>query len=593
MKKQCLFLLSVLNLLLLTDAKAYVQNRTANDSLVHWSSGLSVLDLFVNATNTQGLSQNSVQTIATNSIAEWDGKSRMTLRKNQTAGTNQNGLNEIYFSTDPSVFNGSGVVGVTQVYYKNNTGEILEADILLNDNFTFSTLVTNTNYIGNVITHEIGHFLGLGHSQVMGSSMFYALSRGQSQLASDDKAGVYSIYPNGNSTKGALSGKIVGGKSLTAVFGAHVEAISLKTGQIAGSNISDYDGSFVIDGLDRNDQYYLYTTPIALVGLPNKYSKVRYDFCNGSKAYRGSFFQKCGSSGEGYPQAVSLNSSSLNVGNITIRCGLDVPVDYMRNKSITPAAFDIQSNVVSGLGNSFVGFFSNQEMGQTGIADYFRMDLSGVTNWSSISSGNLFVEFRILNQSFYSPFKANVSVKRNSGVTNAPSKYIQESDGWLNLETVMRIPISGSDPSDNNFEITVTPESMEFPDFPNGLPNTKVDYFPAFSYFEDSLHFYLVSASIVKDNGNSTYTLVSSKAQTLTDNSQCTDASNTYALTDFTTKGTSSSSSARKKDDGIACGTVDFSGNSGSGPGGFMIGLILSLILCHFAFGNRIGSFKN
>lgn len=581
MKKTVTAILFSLSIsLFLTEAKAYVQNRTTSDSLVHWTNGITLLDIFVNSTNTQSLSSATVQSIAASSIAQWDGKSKISLRKNQTAGSGQTGLNEIYFSTDPSVFNGTGVVGVTQVYYKNNTGEIIEADILINDNFTFSTTVTEVNYLGNVLTHEMGHFLGLGHSQVNGSSMFYALSRGQNQISSDDKAGVYSIYPNGDSTKGSLSGKVVGGRSLISVFGVHVQAISLKTGQVAGSNISDYDGTFVIDGLDKNDKYYLYTSPIVLVGLPNKYSNAHYDYCDNSKKYRGSFFQKCGSAGEGFPQAVSLNSSSVNVGNVTIRCGLDVPVEYMQNKNITPAGFDIQSSVMSGLGNAFVGFFSTQEMGQSGSADYFRMDLSGVSDWDAVGAGNLYAEFRILNQSFYSPFKANISVKRDSGTTSVTPKYIQESDGWLNLETVVRVPINRSLLSDNNFEITVTPESMEFPNFPSGLPYTKTDYFPSSGYFEDSLYFYLVSASIVRDNGNSTFSLVSSKEQVLSDNSQCTDANNTYALTDFTTKGTTSSGT-RKKDDGIACGTVDLNGGSGNGPGGFFIGLILSLILCH------------
>lgn len=583
-KLQAVTVLIAAFLLSSTESRAYVQNRTSSDSLVHWTSSMTVLDIFVNSDNTQGLNSTTIHNIATSGIAQWDGKSRLTLRKNSTAGTNQTGLNELYFSTDPSVFNGSGVVGITQVYYKNNTGEIIEADVLINDNYTFSTSVGDVNYLGNVITHEMGHFLGLGHSQVSGSTMFYALSRGQSQISADDKAGVYSIYPNGDSTKGALSGKVVGGRSLISVFGAHVQAISLKTGKVAGSNISDYDGTFTIDGLDKNDKYYLYTSPIAQVGLPSKYANAHYDFCDNSKKYRGSFFQKCGSGGEGFPQAVNLSSSAVNVGNVTIRCGLDVPVEYMQNKSVTPAVFDIQSHVQSGIGNAFTGYFSNQEITQNGIADYFRIDLSNfsTSDWSALSaSGTLMLELRVLNQSFFSPFKANISVKRDSGTTNVSPIYQQESDGWLDIETVARFAINRSVLSDNNFEVTVTPESMNFPYYPAALPYTKTDYFPSSSYFEDSVYFYLVSASIVRDNGNSTYTLLSSKEQQLSDNTQCTDANNTYALTDFTTKGIASSSSSRKKDDGIACGTVDLQGGPGNGPGGFFIGLILSLILCH------------
>lgn len=571
-----IFLLS----LFAKSATAYVHNTTQSDAQVHWTSGISLIDIFVNPTNTQGFPSGAFHTIAANSINQWDGKSRLNLRKNTTAGMDQENLNEIFFSSDPNFFNGTGVVGLTQVYFKNNTGEIIEADILLNDTYSFSTDINDSSYLGNVITHELGHFLGLGHSQVIGSSMFYALTRGQNQLAEDDKAGVYSIYPNGDSTKGIISGAVVGGKALTNVYGVHVQAISLKTGRAAGAAISDTNGRFAIDGLDRNEQYYIYTSPTAQIGLPSRYSNVRYDFCDSSTKYRGSFFQSCGLSSEGFPQAVELNSSSVDVGNVTIRCSVDVPVDYMNDKGITPNSFDIQSSVSSGIGNAFVGYFSAQELNSSGV-DYFNIDFSGV-DWNSVSpTGDLYLELKVLSQALYSPFKANVTVVRNSGTTNVGPKYRQESDGWLNLETVARFSINRLDSSDNEFQVRVTPESMLSPSFPAGLPYTKADYLPAGSYFEDSLIFYLATASIVKDNGNGTYTQVASRNYQITDNSQCPDAINTYALTNFTVK-RSAASSTRKKDSPFGCGTVDFSGgnNSGGGPGGFFIGLILSLFLC-------------
>lgn len=563
----------------MTNSEAYVQNRTQSDSLVHWVNSVDTLDVYVNPSNSQFLPTADVNAIVTSSVAQWNGKSRIFIRQNATPTTNTDGLNEIYFSSDPSIFaSGSAVVGVTQVYFKDNTGEILEADILINDGFPFSTTKIESNFLGNVISHELGHFLGLGHSQVPGSSMFYALSRGQNELADDDKAGIFSVYPTpGVTTKGSLNGKIVGGKSLAAVFGAQVQAISLKTGRIAGANFTDIDGSFSIGGLDKNDQYFLYTKPIANVGLPSRYSNARFDFCNSSKKYRGSFFQSCGASGEGYPQAVKLNSSSVSVGNVTIRCGLDVPVDYIQNKEITPAVFDLHSSVDSGIGNSFVGFFSSQDIQDENV-DYFKIGYSGI-DWDSIpAAGDLYVELKVLNQSFYSPFKANIAVKRSGVTSSVTPNYVQESDGTLNLETIVRIKINRGVSSDNDFEISVHPESMEYPSFPSGLPFTKADYFPAGSYFEDSLYFYLVTASIVEKTGVDTYTHVAYKNEVTTDNSSCPDASNTYALTNYSATG--SAGSSKKKEDGLACGTVDMNGGPGNGPGGFFIGLIFSLILC-------------
>lgn len=566
---------------------SYVQNRTQSDSYVHWTNSITTIDIFLNPSNTQSLATGGVQSQVANALAQWNGKSRISIRQNTSNFTGQVSLNEIYFSTDPAIFGGgSGVVGLTQVLFKNNTGEILEADILLNDDFTFSTSMTDSDYLGNVITHEMGHFLGLGHSQVNGATMFYSLSHGQNQLEGDDKAGVYSIYPTADSTKGSITGKIVGGPNLASVFGAHVQAISLKTGAVAGASISEIDGKFIINGIDRNDQYYIYTSPLAIVGLPSRFDNARYDFCNSSLKYRGSFFQGCGLSEEGFPQTVPLTSAQTDVGNITVRCGLDVPVSYISKKNDSVNLFDLQDGMTSDIGNSFVGYFSSQELAQVSTEDKFQINYSGVSTagWSSMAaSGDLFLELKVLNQSFYSGYKANVSVSRPSGALPTPAAYIQKPDGWLNIETIMRIPINRSITSDNDFEVSIAPEDMSQSPLPLSLPYSKYEYFPASYNFEDSVKFYLVSASIVKDNGNSTFSLVSYKNKPMTDNTTCPDAINTYALTNFSATGSTPATSKKKSEGGVGCGTVDMSGGPGNGPGGFFIGLILSLIFCSLA----------
>lgn len=562
-----------------TIAYSYVRNITSGDAFVRWPDSISLMDVYINTASTNNINilPSEIETIITDSIAQWNGKSGVTIRKNLTSLSNQESVNEIYFSTDPSVFNGLGVVGVTQVIFKNDTGEILEADIIINDNSIFSTDILSIGYLGNVITHELGHFLGLGHSQVIGSTMFYALSNGQSNLSSDDKAGIYSSYPNSDITKGSLKGKIVGGTGLVGVFGANVQAISLSKGDVAGATISNVDGSFSIDGLARNDKYFIYTNPIVKIGLPSKYDNARFDFCESSKKYRGSFFQSCESSAEGHPQAINLSSSQVNIGNITIRCGLDTPLGYMQNKGITPAIFDMMDGVNSGVGNAFTGYFSDQEMNLPTPADYFKLDLSTV-DWDDISSptDDLFVEFKILNQAFYSLFKANIQITNGAGfITSISPQYIQNSDGWLNLDTIARVPITRLALSDT-FEVRVTPEKI------NELlsaPDIE-EFFPSSESFKDPLYFYLVTAAIVKQNPDMSFSPISSKNDQLSDNSQCTDAPKTYALSDYSVKGATTGAQSRKKDTSLACGTVDMQGGSGGGPGGFFVGLIFSLLLC-------------
>lgn len=559
--------------------QAYVLNQTKNGLPVHWPSASSVVDIYVNSQNSQGLDEATVQAIASSSISQWNNVAKIFLRKNTTVNQGQQDFNELYFSTDATFFGGTGVIGITQVGFRESSGEILEADIVINDNFAFSSTSTDPSYLGNVVTHEAGHFLGLGHGQVVGSTMFYALSRGQHETNSDDKAGLHSLYPSGNLTMGALSGTIIGGKNLSPVYGAHVQAISVKSGKVIASSLSEANGSFRIDGLPQNDQYLLYTSPIKQLGLPSNYATVKSDFCDSSKKYRGSFFQSCGSNSEGFPQAIRLNNSLMEVGKITIRCGLDVPPEYFQTKGAIQAQFDLNSFSQNGLGGSFVGFFSDAEMASGTAQDKFRLNLSSITDWDTVSSAtSLYVHLKIMNQSLYSPFKAGVSVSR-SGVTSAVNpQYNQEADGWLNIETDLYIPINRATSSDNDLSVSITPEDMRT-SLPAGIPYSRADYFPSLDEFGDPFYFYLAIADIVKGNGDGTYTQVSTRNDVLSDNRSCPDAINTYSLTNYSARGTSTESGDRKK--GAACGTVDMDNDPSGGSGGFMVGLILSFIFSY------------
>jgi hypothetical protein len=569
------------------ELSAYVHNQTRSGTPIHWDlSSSTQIEVYVNSANSLGITSTKVQTISQSSVDAWNNRSRISMRKNETPGTNQEGLNEVYFSDDPSVFNGLGVLGVTLVSFNQSSGQILEADVLINDSYPFSTTKEDQNFLGNVLTHEFGHLLGLGHGQVIGSTMFYALARGQSDVSDDDAAGLYSVYPNSNPLLGSVTGKIIGGRNLLAVFGAHVQAISVKTGKVLGSTLSNYDGTFQIDGLPRDDQYYLYTSPIEKKGLPDNYSNVQNDFCESSGAYRGSFYQSCTTSAEGFPQAIylPLASSSVNAGNITIRCGLDTPPAYLQNRHSISATFQMNTNFSSGVGGSFVGYFSSSDVIHS-TKDYFRLNLDSI-DWSKYSSADdLFLEVKVMNQIFYSMYKSNLSIKRSqSGIENVPTQYIMANDGWVNIDSIGRFQINRSNSSDNDFEIRVTPHAPETPDFNPGIPFTKSDIFPVYSDFGDNLYFYLVVATIVKANGDGSYSQVSAKTYTISDNSTCPDAMNTYSVARYGATGSSSSdSNSNNLRQNLTCATVEDinSSGNGGGPGSFFVGVFLSAFFAY------------
>jgi MYXO-CTERM domain-containing protein len=121
---------------------------------------------------------------------------------------NQNILHWISSSWPGSLGDVNSVIGVTPVVFSGNT--IYDADIVFND----VGFCWNDSGSGNcvdtqaIVTHEEGHFLGLGHSNSNGATMepFYS-GPGQGSLAQDDKDGVCALYPvGGAAASSAASG---------------------------------------------------------------------------------------------------------------------------------------------------------------------------------------------------------------------------------------------------------------------------------------------------------------------------------------------------------------------------------------------------
>jgi hypothetical protein len=93
---------------------------------------------------------------------------------------------------------------VTLVWNIKDTGEIVDADMLLNPSLGKLTICGNACLDGdndidlqNVITHEAGHFLGLAHSDVAESTMSSTAPVGEVEkrdLTEDDRLGLCEVY---------------------------------------------------------------------------------------------------------------------------------------------------------------------------------------------------------------------------------------------------------------------------------------------------------------------------------------------------------------------------------------------------------------
>ena len=116
-----------------------------------------------------------------------------------------NNNNLIIFHDDnwPHVGQSSLIIALTTTTYNPLTGEIFDADIEFNtQNFPYSSrLDSNTaTDLMNATVHEVGHMLGLGHTDVLEATMYPRAETGEilkRDLDCDDAAGILFKYPAG------------------------------------------------------------------------------------------------------------------------------------------------------------------------------------------------------------------------------------------------------------------------------------------------------------------------------------------------------------------------------------------------------------
>jgi hypothetical protein len=581
MNRQAVVLILISFFLKISSSEAFVQSKASNGSGLRWSSNSPNINLVVETNKSIDLSASQVMTILNQSIVQYSFLTPIAFTSMQ--GTDAPDVSSVSFTNEP--YFGAGILAITSVAYNSNSGEIKEADILINENYTFSASATasvGTYYLGDILTHELGHLLGLSHSEVHDSTMMFTAFRGQWSLAEDDSNGINDLYKV--QALGKISGKVVTGTAPTAFFGAKVEAISSKLGKVVASTISLSDGSFSIGGLPLNDTYYLYISPLKnLTSIPSYYSSAITKVCSGN-SFRGSFFTKCGETELDRPQGIHLSSmlSEIDVGKISIRCNFLSTFDYLDQKSITARPerhlFDYQheaGGVLSGL------FFNYEKLGPlvTTYADYFSVDLSSVP---SPSGKNLDLKF--ISQSLFSPLAVSIYVTRTDSAlpTQAQYSYIYSSTSPIytldmveNLNRYLTIPLSANS-NENIFSIKIVPVA-------NFTSSQLEALFPSASLFLDNISPYLLIAGI-SQSGN----IISSADHTpYSDNSFCSEKTNNIVAVPFTTNKDLVESSLKKgaasQNQAMACGVVDFDGgdddNGPSGPMSLMIGFFSVLLI--------------
>jgi hypothetical protein len=177
-------------------------------------------------------------------------------------------------SENLAIFGEENNTARTRVFYDSDTGELREADIVINPYpysadgapLQFSTDGTAGTYdLESTFAHEIGHLLGLSHLNVLGATMqasqglngTYGLPAFSERTLSDaDRTAVRSLYGNGSREKaGSIEGRIlnsVDGNLLPATS-AHVWIEDLASGRVIASSLTTSGGRFSINGVPAGD----------------------------------------------------------------------------------------------------------------------------------------------------------------------------------------------------------------------------------------------------------------------------------------------------------------------------------------------------
>ncbi|MEK7689935.1 MAG: matrixin family metalloprotease, partial [Bdellovibrionota bacterium] len=263
-----------------TLALAYTPTVSSSGVQVRWEGLNPKLNLVGNSINANGISADSVRAAVVRSIQRWALASLDSVTFDYWQGDDDevyvpnseyNGTSSIYFASHSNGAAGAGIdasmIGLTQVWYNATTGQILEVDTVLNDiSFQFTTNPSDTTgfgsesrssgaqrkvYIENVMTHELGHSLGLSHSGSLQATMLFMEAPEQARLSCDDQAGIRALYPAESLAQrtGAITGKVLSPTG-RAVFGAHVHAISRQRGTVLASSVTASDGSYTIGSLE-------------------------------------------------------------------------------------------------------------------------------------------------------------------------------------------------------------------------------------------------------------------------------------------------------------------------------------------------------
>jgi hypothetical protein len=228
---------------------------------------------FVKERGATGVSSSDLQAALSRAFATWEAVPTASISFQFAGFTGSepfedDGVSVLGFQNDPDM---DRVLGATSFVIDTVTGAIVESDVFFNSAFLWSVAPAGDPLrfdLESIAVHEIGHFIGLGHSalgeteltspgdrRVLGSgTVMFPITFGRGvtrdrELQPDDIAGVSDLYPDGGFREdtGVARGRVT--RNGAGVLGAHVTAFNPETGRLIAAFTLNQSGEFEIAGL--------------------------------------------------------------------------------------------------------------------------------------------------------------------------------------------------------------------------------------------------------------------------------------------------------------------------------------------------------
>jgi hypothetical protein len=308
----------------------------ANRALARWSQAAPI-SFIVSPTNKQSVSPGDTS---------GDGITVITV-----ANTSEN----------LALFQGSDRPARTRVFFNPDNGAITEADVVVNPNVHylnpgsqddpnngvgpgFSTDGSPFTYdLEAVLTHEIGHLLGLEHSANLAATMQPRLGRNNlygspamtvRTLSDDDRAAIRSIY--GPKSGGAIGGKVTFPGAVPS-YGAHVWLEDVGSGKVFAGNVTLSNGAYYIDSVPSGR----YRVSVEYLGGP----VVAAEIPSGGGSYLGLLGKQPGFRTTEASQPVDVIASEVVNLNISLPAGAQLlkPREFGINGELSSVAVPVSA----------------------------------------------------------------------------------------------------------------------------------------------------------------------------------------------------------------------------------------------------------